>query len=320
MKSEHRHELETNVLAKHLADWTERIKPYTNLIFASIGILLGVAIAMSLWSQRQAREDGKAWTAYEVALAGSDVEYKDLKTLSDDEAFQGSAMQEWASLAYADRQLRRAADLYLINRDESLQKLQDVWGVYEQWSTGASEPELRNRALLGLARVYEMQDKLEDARAAYGKIDGALAVLATERIKQLDSVDAKSAIEWLATVKLPNLTRPGGPGTPGERPEFNVDSPTADMQAPTGLDTNRSLDEILGGLSDGDDDDDGRYSDEDQSTSGAESVVDGVQDAEDSEEEVAEPQNENGENGDGEVEAAADVTGDSAGDGADSQP
>jgi hypothetical protein len=47
MKSEHRHELETNALAKRLDNAIEQLRPYASTI---AGVIVALVIVMFLWS------------------------------------------------------------------------------------------------------------------------------------------------------------------------------------------------------------------------------------------------------------------------------
>jgi hypothetical protein len=97
-----------------------------------------------------------------------------------------------------------------------------------------------------------MQGDLAEAKAQYALVDGALAALAEERIKQLDAKPTKETVEWLATVELPKRTPPTGPGTPGARPGFEATPPAADAKSGLNFDNTQSLEQILGGIEAGD--------------------------------------------------------------------
>jgi len=252
MKSEERHQLQENTLIHLLESGAEKVRPYTTLIFGGISVLLGAMIVWSVWSQRQAAKTSEAWDQYEVAMTRQDdIERSDLLDLATSEQFGGSMVSEWAYLAYADRQLRQAAEFYLVNREASLDRLEEVANIYQQLAKGAATQDLRDRARLGLARVLEMQNKPDEAREAYVLITGPLSNYAAERAEQLDSPSAKAAADWLATADLPSSSLPNSPGTPGARPDFETLFPPTDgaTDAGGGLDpdTMRSLEDVFGG-------------------------------------------------------------------------
>jgi hypothetical protein len=251
MHTERRHELETNTLAKGLTDWGDKLRPYTNLILLVIAAMIGVYIAGSMWNSYRATRDRAAWDDYQMALFEGDGEQRTLQRLASSEDHEGTGMQEWALVGWADRQLLRASQMYLNNREEAQKRLDRVIEVYGEFAENGSGPEIRNRSRLGLARAYEMRNDLTKARAEYARVEGALAEVAAERLKQLESKPAQEAIAWLATTELPKPTTPSGPGTPGDRPGFEATAPAADKAGEMKFDTTKSLEEILGGVQPG---------------------------------------------------------------------
>jgi hypothetical protein len=247
MKSEHRHELETNVLAKNLAEWGEKLRPYASTLLTVVAVLAAAYVLLSMWRGVGAQRDRDAWDQYEMAvLGGARGELDQLQRVAASEDYAGSAMQEWAFAAWADRQLWIAAERYLIDRDDANKRLTNIAGVYEELASSAGEPEVRNRARMGLARISEMQNRLDDARKQYGLVEGSLAPLAAERIKALESKEAQDVCEWLATADLPKPRPAAGPGTPGARPGFDAEPPAVDASPMGGA--GQSLEDILGGL------------------------------------------------------------------------
>jgi hypothetical protein len=243
MNTERRHELGTNTLAKGLNDWSDRLRPYTSAILAVIAAVLGVYIVASLWNSYQANRNRAAWDDYQLAMLEGDVEQKSLERLANSEDHAGTAMQEWALVGFADRQLLRASQLYLSDRKEALERLTSVAGIYDQFAASGSGPEIRNRARLGLARVAEMQGDLDEARQQYGRVEGALASVAAARIQHLETKPAEEAVKWLATTELPKRATPPGPGSPGERPGHEAALPPVDAAADS-----RTLEEIISGI------------------------------------------------------------------------
>ena len=246
MNTERRHELEANTLAKGINTWGEKARPYTSALLLAVAALLGVYIIASLWNSYQATRDRAAWDDYQLAVLQGDVEQRALQRLAASEDHEGTDMQEWALMGWADNQLKRASQLYLTNRDEAMERLTDVAGVYEQFAETGSNPEIRNRARLGLARVSEMKNDIKEARAQYARVEGALADIAAQRIKDLEPNHVEATAAWLATVELPKPTPPTGPGTPGARPGFEATAPATEG-------TDSTLQDILGTLESSDD-------------------------------------------------------------------
>ncbi len=247
MKTERRHELGENTLARELNTWGDRMRPYTSAILAIVAALLGVYIVASLWNSYRATRDRAAWDDYQLAVFQDDYEHKSLQRLAVSEDHEGTDMQEWAMIGWADRQLRRAAELYFVNRDEANDRVTDVIGIYEGLADNSSHPEIRNRAQLGLARAYEIKNDLKQARVHYERVEGALSTVAQQRSQQLESKQVEESANWLATVELPKPSTPTGPGTPGSRPGFEATAPLTDPAGASGAAAS-SMSEIFGGL------------------------------------------------------------------------
>ncbi len=172
MKSAHRHDLETNTLAKELAVWGEKLRPYSSAMLVAAAALVAMYLILSVWSSYGAARDRAAWDEYQMAILDGDGEMKQLQAVAaSDENAGALKMQDWAYVTWADRQLRIASDQYLTDRTGADKRLSAIVAVYENFSTNASDPEVRNRARLGLARVDELQNRLDDARKHYALVE-----------------------------------------------------------------------------------------------------------------------------------------------------
>jgi len=249
MKTERRHDLGTNDLARWVTGWIEKIKPYSTLLVSGVVVLLGTLVVGSMWSSVSESEQAAAWDAYALAINTSDMEMHDMQRVATDDDHAGTVMQEWAFATWADRQLTLASQAYLIDRTVTEERLRRVVSVYEQLAESAGDEQLRNRAHYGLAQVYEMQNRLDDARRQYDLVQGDLEAIARVRADHMLAPGVQEAYDWLATVDLPQRALQDAPGTPGSRPAFEAELPDA-SSVPMNLGT-RSLEEIFGGPSEG---------------------------------------------------------------------
>jgi hypothetical protein len=248
MKAEHRHELETNKLAHELEVWGEKIRPHGNTILTVVAVLLGLYALLTFWNSRTAGREQEAWLAYEKALLQSDPDYRAVQAVAASDDFAGTTMQEWATMAWADRQLRMASEMYLVNRDGAKERLTTISAIYEQYAADAVNDEIRNRARLGLARTSEMLGRLDDARRQYAEVQGPLSTLAAARIKELEGKHAEDTVKWLASAELPRRAAPTGDGLPGVRPGADAEMPASEAGGGAELfDPAQSMEEILGG-------------------------------------------------------------------------
>jgi hypothetical protein len=235
MKSEHRHELETNWLAHHLADFIDRVRPYGPTIF---GVLIAAAVAMfgvSYFSTSSTARQSEAWNTYNEAVSGLIPNV--LKLRESAAEYPDSPMQQWADITWADGQVWMAARAYIQNRAAAMEALNLAEGAYTSLLAESDDQRLANRAHFGMGRVYELRNDLEKAREEYGKVEGDFKPLAELRAEDLAKPKVKETYDWLATAEAPRRALPTGPGTPGQRPDFSagdLEIPTADQTPDAG--------------------------------------------------------------------------------------
>ena len=103
MKTERRHELETNTLAKELARWVEAAKPYSKVVGGLLVAALVIA-ALAMFVRRQsASAEAVAWDAYYQATEGGRPSLDELLDVAD--THRGASVEPWARIAWADAQL-----------------------------------------------------------------------------------------------------------------------------------------------------------------------------------------------------------------------
>jgi hypothetical protein len=252
MKSQHRHQLETNALAKRLDVAVERMRPYASTI---AGVVVAVVVVMFLWSYfagSSSARQSQAWDAYNQVLTEQDPNIDQLRQTAQEHP--GTKMQQMADVTWADGQVFVAARDYLYNRPAAMEALSKAMSAYQAVIQSSNDERLVNRARLGVARVYEIQGKLAEAGEAYAAVQGVFAKYAKEQAERLAKPEAKEVYAWLATAR-PKLPRaPTGPGTPGVQPEFsagelNLPSDPTAPAAPGGAATQeQSIEELLKGL------------------------------------------------------------------------
>ena len=249
MKTERRHDLETNELAIRLAHWIEKIKPYTGALVGGLVVLCGVGVVSSFWSSQAAAKRQAAWDEFIIAQDTTDPELAGLRRVADKEEYAGTPMWEWAYVTWADRQVLLASGEYLVDRKSSQDRLRQVVGIYEELAEGVADPVIQNRARFGLARVYQLQDKLEEAREQYSLVQGDLEPTAAYREEQLALPKVQEAYTWLASAELPRRNFGEGNKGAGARPNFNATLPDAtppESSPQSSLPDARTLEEILG--------------------------------------------------------------------------
>lgn len=249
MKSERRHDLETNQLAVQLQDFLDRAKPYASQIALVIVGLAVLAFLGSMWGNANSAVEQTAWDEYNLASYSTDPELNSMKLLAENEEFSATPVPEWAYLAWADRQVLLASQSYLADRQTSMKRLEQVLPIFQGLADDSGNPQIVDRARFAIGQVLEMQGKVDDARKAYEKVKGDLSIFAETRAEQLDSSEVKTACDWLATADLPKREIPPTAGAAaGMRPNFEADVPST-KPIDTPITDTRTLEEIIGGES-----------------------------------------------------------------------
>ena len=228
MKSQHRHELETNWLAQHTAVFIERWRPYVPTILGVIAALAVLLFGYSFFSSANSQREADAWNTYNQAVSGMIPNLPELRQAAAE--YPDSPMQQWADLTWADGQVWMAARAYIQNRPAAMDVLNLAEGTYKSLLADSDDKRLTNRVHFGLGRVYELRNDLEQARAEYLKVEGDFKPLAEHRAEELAKAKVQETYGWLATAEPPRRTAPTGPGTPGQRPEFSA----GDLDLPGG--------------------------------------------------------------------------------------
>jgi tetratricopeptide (TPR) repeat protein len=223
MKSAHRHELETNALAHRLEIFIERYRPYASQIVGVVIAIVAVILIGSYLLGSSSAKQSEAWDTFNRVVSssslGSPTSLDELHRAAQE--YPGTPMQQIADLTWADAQVFEASRRYLGDRAKALESLNTATSAYEAIVQSSKDERLTSRAHLGLARIYEIQNKLDKAREEYGKLTGASANYAKVQIERLNKPDVQETYAWLATAQMPLPKAPAGPGTPGQRPEFS---------------------------------------------------------------------------------------------------
>src|SRR5262245_34730435 len=102
MKTQRRHELQTNVLADSLASWMEAAKPYSR---AALAAMIALVVGLGAWAYLSAQNDRQladGWNEYFDAL--SPMNSRGAHELLTDVAdrYSGTIVAQWARLTLAD--------------------------------------------------------------------------------------------------------------------------------------------------------------------------------------------------------------------------
>jgi hypothetical protein len=240
MKTERRHELQTNQLADSLARGIEAVKPYSRAALAVVLALIVLAFAWVYMANQNNRRVAQGWTEYFDALAKRDAR-DDLTEIAT--RYAGTPVAQWARLVLADIQLDDGTNRLFVEKKDARDELRQAAEKYRAVLLEARHPTLEQHATYGLARAHEAlgtTESLEDARKEYRSIgekwpDSAYAEVAAARAKDLDQLDTKNFYDWLAKYEPPKPPT-NQPGQPGVRPDFLKDSLDEGVKLPSVLD------------------------------------------------------------------------------------
>lgn len=221
MKSERRHELQTNKLADWIGHKIEKIVPYSRAILGGIVAFLVAAIGYTILSHQQYAAAGRAWQSYLEAIMERDVDSQvaDLEDVATREA--GSPAAIWALQTQADLDLDRASRMLFSNRDEALKILDRAQKNYEKIEEEASRnATLLERARFGLGQVFECQGSLEKAKTKYeqvvkAKSSPAYSKLAARRLEAIADPKVADFYAWFEKQKPAPPPPRGGLNLPG---------------------------------------------------------------------------------------------------------
>ena len=225
MKTERRHELQTNVLAGSLARWIEVAKPYSRAALAIVIALVAAIFAWGYFSSQASRKQADGWDEYFDAMARRDPR----EGLGDIvERYSGTSVAHWARVVLADIQLDDGTNRLFVDKTGAREELRKTIEAYQAILIESDQPMLLQRATFGVARAREaLGTDLAKAREDYRSIakkwpDSPFAAAAEARAKDLDRLDTKNFYDWFAKYEPPRPMA-NEPGIPGARPEFMND-------------------------------------------------------------------------------------------------
>jgi tetratricopeptide (TPR) repeat protein len=244
MKTQRRHELQTNALADRIGAflvWVEsNYKTVLGIVVAAI-VIVGLYFVLNRNSSAKLE---RGWNAYYQAAADQNIET--MRELAEDH--QGTPAGTWARLWVADELLNSGTEQQFQDRSQANDDLRKSVEAYEQVLTQRIDPFLAHRAKLGIARAYESLDQLEEARKYYGeladddKLTAFIAPQAEKRLTDLERARTKEFYDWFSA-QDPKPSIEGGAGQlPFSAPSF--DSPLSNEPGTFGSSASKFPDSV----------------------------------------------------------------------------
>ena len=199
MKSQRRHELQTNVLADWLGQHIEQVRPYSKAILGVVVAILCVAAVSGFIINEQSAKNTASWRDF--FAASFDQRPGSLGQVAAQHA--GTDAGLWALLGEADLEQAEGLRKLYTNRDEALEHFKKAAIAYEGvQKNAADEIELRRAALFGLAQVHEVQSELDIATDYYEEVAGDLTTEigreAQRRVELLSKAEVKRFYNWFS--------------------------------------------------------------------------------------------------------------------------
>src|SRR5579871_5366642 len=211
MKSEQRHELQTNELSK-LADRMGNLFEtyYNQILWTVVGVLL-VGAGYTFWSRTTRNAEASAWT--EISSCRTPEDFADVVR-----KHPNTTTAAWARLHEADLLLSSGIHDVFSSREKANKDLQRAKTVFEEIVNSSSTPDtVRERALFGLARTLESTsdgDEGPSVKAYQTLLDKFPATVykteAQNRIEALKTSGAQSFYTWFHQQK-PEPPKPPKP-------------------------------------------------------------------------------------------------------------
>ncbi|MBC8875210.1 MAG: hypothetical protein H8E44_37790 [Planctomycetes bacterium] len=214
MKTQRRHELQTNELADYLGKYLQQIQPYSRHITIGLGLVVVAIIAGVYYSNMRAARQGAGWSDYLAAFGSEDSDaLEEVAKLHG-----GTTAALWSLQSAGDIKLAMGTRQIFTDRDEAEESLKDAeehFLAVEKDATG--HPQLVQRAKYGLAQVNESLCKIDKARTYYDEVaklapDSALGKSAKRRHDRLANKSVEGWYAWFERQEssMPPMP-PGGP-------------------------------------------------------------------------------------------------------------
>src|SRR3990172_2579574 len=129
MKSQHRHELETNWLAHRMARVLDDVRPYNSLIAGTLLALAALIFGYSYFSGASAARQSEAWNSYNQAVESMPPNLAVLRESAQE--YPDSPMQQWADITWADGQVWTASRQFVQNRPAAIAALNLASSTYQ---------------------------------------------------------------------------------------------------------------------------------------------------------------------------------------------
>ncbi|MGQ0635034.1 MAG: tetratricopeptide repeat protein [Planctomycetaceae bacterium] len=207
MKSEHRHELQTNELGKFADQAWAWFEKHGNRVMVAVCATALVSAGLIYWTRSTRARDERAW--YDLANASSSRKAEDFAAVW--ESHPGTVVAQWARLQEGEARLAEGNQLLFRNLESARKELQQAKETLQATVDEKSAPAaIRERALFALGRCLESlsdgnegeavkayQSLLREFPASIFKAD------VEQRLAALESPGGRAFYAWFASYPRP---------------------------------------------------------------------------------------------------------------------
>ncbi len=255
MKSEHRHELQTNDLSKLTQKGARFVEEHALKITIIICVIAVAVAAYRIFSTRSFASQSTAWYEFSNARTADDF-----LAVADSDLVKGTPAADWALLMGAEMRLSQAVQLMFTDRANAVTELTSARDDFNKLVEN-DDSMIKQRAIFGLARTEESLGNLEAARAAYKQLGSdefkgsVYHKQAQERAEYLEKAGPQAFYAWFQK-QNPKPPEPRKPDTGGGAPASDIFSPGDFPELPELPETPFGTGNPLQGLPNEDDSDD----------------------------------------------------------------
>lgn len=227
MKSDHRHDLQTNDLSKLTQKAWAATEEHGLKIALVVCVLAVVVAAVRIYNHSAASTQAGAWREFGVSNSADEF-----IRLADKKEWQGTSAAKWSRLVGAEAKLTQAIQLMFSDRANAVSDLEDARGQFQKL-LDSSDPTIKERAIFGLARAEETLGNTEAAAVEYAKLAGdsyANSVYHEEAKKRTEYLTKADPQVFYAWFKKQNPKPPEAP-----KPDDKGTTPDSGLELPSDL-------------------------------------------------------------------------------------
>jgi len=211
MKSDRRHELQTNELASLLTQGLERYRSHLpTVVAAAIAVLIAV-VAVGFWRSSRSSSVANAWQEYYLAANAADMNQVIDRLKEITLKYPETEVYLWARLDLADAYCFEGKRKLDIDRENGTARLREAAAIYGEVARSTkARPEMIRRSALAEAKCLELMGEREKAIETYKKVardfkdaHPEMAKEAADLASGLEQSEAADFYKWLSEYKAP---------------------------------------------------------------------------------------------------------------------